>query len=68
MAKLNRYYVDASSLSQEERNNISDSLDRVCFMFSYDLNHIGCLEVFLEENYDLRTLAKLPDSCKITRL
>lgn len=68
MAKLKRYYIDASGLPQKERKHIKDSLDKVCFMANYDMKNIGCFEAFIEENYDLQSLARLPDSCKITRL
>ncbi len=68
MSNLNRYYVDASVLPQKERERIKDSLDKICFMVNYDLKNIGCFEAFTEDSYDLRSLAKLPDSCRITRL
>lgn len=65
---LNRYYIDASSLSAEARENIYSDLERKCFLVNMDLRHTGCYEVFLEDTYDLGSLVTFPDSCVVTRL
>lgn len=65
---LNRYYVDASSLSIEERERIYSDLAQYCFITNIDLRHPGCYEAFLEEQYDLKSLIEFPDLCVVTRL
>lgn len=64
---LNRYCIDASSLPPEERDEVYQKLERVCFITNVDLKNIGCYEVFLEETYDLKSLIDFPNSCIVTR-
>ena len=65
---LNRYYVDASSLSVEERERIYSDLEHNCFITNIDLRHPGCYEAFLEDKYNLESLITFSDSCVVTRL
>ncbi len=65
---LNRYYVDASGLSINERDKVYSDLESICFITNIDLRRPGCYEAFLEDKYDLKSLITFPDSCIVTRL
>lgn len=65
---LNRYYVDASCLSVEDRVALSKRIEQRAFTFAVHLGRVGCYDVYWDGTHDLREVLEIPDSCEVTLL
>lgn len=63
---LNFYHIDTSNLTPNEREQIYQKLEKICYTIDFDVKNFAC-EVYLEKKYDLESLIDFPDSCIITR-